>query len=179
LVKLIAKDRYAALRVPHFWPNLGGKKERPMPDAVTIRPLTAADNAAWRQLWTAYLDFYETSVSEQVYSTAFARLISGTAHEYQGFVAEVDGEIVGLAHFLFHRFMWSVEDTCYLMDLFTAPHLRGKGVARALINAVHAEAKRNGIPMTYWNTQDNNYKGRMLYDQLATKVPFVTYEKTD
>ncbi|MGO4906766.1 N-acetyltransferase family protein [Pseudorhodobacter sp. W20_MBD10_FR17] len=150
-----------------------------MRDEVAIRPLTADDHDAWRQLWTDYLTFYETSVSEEVYTTSFARMLSGAAGEYKGLVAVVDGEIVGLAHYLFHRFMWTVEDTCYLMDLFTAPSQRGKGVARALINAVHSEAKRGGIKLTYWNTQENNYKGRMLYDQVATKVPFVTYEKTD
>jgi GNAT superfamily N-acetyltransferase len=150
-----------------------------MSDQILIRPLTAQDHDAWRRLWTDYLNFYETTVSEEVYETSFARLLSGDAGEYKGLVAVVDGRIVGLAHYLFHRFMWTVEDTCYLMDLFTAPELRGKGVARALINAVHDRAKASGIKMTYWNTQDNNYKGRMLYDQLAVKVPFVTYEKTD
>jgi GNAT superfamily N-acetyltransferase len=150
-----------------------------MSDQILIRPLTAQDHDAWRRLWTDYLNFYETTVSEEVYETSFARLLSGDAGEYKGLVAVVDGRIVGLAHYLFHRFMWTVEDTCYLMDLFTAPELRGKGVARALINAVHDSAKASGIKMTYWNTQDNNYKGRMLYDQLAVKVPFVTYEKTD
>ncbi|WP_050524638.1 GNAT family N-acetyltransferase [Pseudorhodobacter wandonensis] len=150
-----------------------------MSDQILIRPLTAQDHDAWRRLWTDYLNFYETTVSEEVYETSFARLLSGDAGEYKGLVAVVDGRIVGLAHYLFHRFMWTVEDTCYLMDLFTAPELRGKGVARALINAVHVSAKASGIKMTYWNTQDNNYKGRMLYDQVAVKVPFVTYEKTD
>lgn len=150
-----------------------------MSDDIVIRPLTAADHDAWRRLWTDYLTFYETSVSEEVYTTSFARLLSGASGEYQGLVAVVDGQIVGIAHYLFHRFMWTVEDTCYLMDLFTAPNQRGKGVARALINAVHDSAKRNGIAMTYWNTQENNYKGRTLYDQVAVKVPFVTYEKTD
>jgi GNAT superfamily N-acetyltransferase len=150
-----------------------------MRDNIIIRPLTADDHDAWRRLWTDYLEFYETSVSEEVYETSFARMLTGAAGEYKGLVAVLDGKIVGLAHYLFHRFMWSVEDTCYLMDLFTAPGQRGKGVARALISAVHTEAKCCGIKVTYWNTQESNYKGRMLYDQVATKVPFVTYEKTD
>lgn len=150
-----------------------------MSNSIVIRPLTADDHDAWRRLWTDYLIFYETSVSEEVYATSFARLLSDASGEYSALVAVVDGQIVGLAHYLFHRFMWTVEDTCYLMDLFTAPELRGKGVARALINAVHAEAKRGGIKLTYWNTQETNYKGRTLYDQVATKVPYVTYEKTD
>ena len=150
-----------------------------MPTEITIRPLTAADHANWRRLWTSYLDFYETSVPEEVYDTSFARLLSPNAGEYQCLIAEMDGKPVGLAHFLYHRFMWTVADTCYLMDLFTDASMRGKGVARALIEAVHTAAKRDGISTTYWNTQDTNVAARKLYDQLATLTPFLTYEKTD
>lgn len=146
---------------------------------ITIRPLHADDNAAWRRLWTDYLAFYATTVTEQVYETSFARLLSPASGEYKCLIAEVDGTPVGLAHFLYHRFMWTVEDTCYLMDLFTDPSVRGKGVGRALIEAVHATAKGDGVPSTYWQTQENNYKGRMLYDQVATKAPFILYEKND
>jgi GNAT superfamily N-acetyltransferase len=150
-----------------------------MPEDIRIRPLEESDWPEWQRLWTAYLDFYETSVSDEVYKVSFARLLSDAAGEYKCLIAEIAGKPVGLAHFLYHRFMWTVEDTCYLMDLFTDPDVRGKGVGRALIEAVHAAAKADGVPSTYWNTQDNNYKGRMLYDQLATKVPFVIYEKND
>ncbi len=118
-------------------------------------------------------------MSDEVYETSFARLLSKGDNEYKGLIAEVDGKPVGLAHFLYHRYMWSVEDTCYLMDLFTDPSVRGKGIGRALIEAVHATAKHDGVPTTYWQTQEFNYKGRMLYDQLATKTPFVIYEKND
>lgn len=150
-----------------------------MPANITIRPLTAADQPDWRRLWTAYLEFYETSVPEEVYETSFARLLSPDANEYQCLIAEMNGKPVGLAHFLYHRFMWTVADTCYLMDLFTDPAARGKGVARALIAAVHAKAKADGVPTTYWNTQDTNDQARKLYDQVATLTPFLTYEKTD
>lgn len=148
-----------------------------MSDSVTIRPVTAADHADWRRLWTAYLEFYETSVSEEVYETSFKRLLSGQDGEYRGFLAEVDGQIVGLTHYLYHRSMWTVENTCYLMDLFCDPSVRGRGVGRALIDAVHTQAKADGVTVTYWMTEETNYKGRMLYDKVATRVPFLVYEK--
>ena len=150
-----------------------------MSSEINIRSLKDSDKHDWRCLWTAYLEFYETTVSEEVYETSFARLLSLGDNEYKCLIAEIDGKPVGLAHFLYHRYMWSVEDTCYLMDLFTDPSLRGKGVGRALIDAVHATATHDGVPSTYWQTQEFNYKGRMLYDQVAKKSPFVIYEKTD
>lgn len=150
-----------------------------MTNEIAIRPLVEADKTDWRRLWTAYLDFYDTTVSEEVYETSFARLLSDEVGEYKCLIAEIDDQPVGLAHFLYHRFMWTVEDTCYLMDLFTDPDVRGRGVGRVLINAVHQTAKRDGVPGTYWTTQEFNYKGRILYDQVAMKTPFVMYEKTD
>lgn len=144
---------------------------------LTIRPLAASDETAWRRLWTSYLEFYETTVSEEVYRTAFSRLISGEPGEFHGLVAELGGKPVGLAHYLFHRYLWTVEDTCYLMDLYVDPDIRGQGVGRMLIEAVHEKARQGGAPGIYWLTQEFNYKGRMLYDQVGTKSPFIVYEK--
>ena len=146
---------------------------------LKIRPLGREDNNEWRQLWTAYLDFYGVTLAEEVYETSFERLLADASGEYQGLVAELDGKLVGLAHFLFHRFMWSVEDTCYLMDLFCAPEHRGSGVGRALIEAVHAEAATAGIPTTYWMTEEHNYPGRKLYDKVAKKTALIVYEKEE
>ncbi len=150
-----------------------------MPDGLVIRPLESKDKEEWRRLWTAYLEFYETTVPEEVYEISFSRLLSTDTGEYNCLIAELDGQPVGLAHYLFHRFMWSVEDTCYLMDLFAEPDVRGKGVGRALIEAVFQTAKQHGVPTTYWTTQEFNYKGRMLYDKVAKRTPFILYEKDE
>ncbi len=147
--------------------------------SLTIRPLTAGDRQEWNRLWTAYLEFYGTTLPTEVYDTAFERLQSRKSNEFQGLIAEQNGKPVGLVHFLFHRLLWSIEDTCYLMDLFVDPACRGCGVGRALIEAVHANAKASGIPVTYWQTEQNNYKGRILYDEVAQLTPFIVYEKSD
>lgn len=144
---------------------------------VRIRPLRETDKSEWRRMWTAYLDFYDTKVDEKVYQTAFERLLSKGAGEFNGLIAEIDGRQVGLSHYLFHRFLWTVEDTCYLMDLFVDPQVRGKGVGRALIDATYEEANKGGAGGLYWMTQEFNYKGRMLYDQVATRTPFLVYSK--
>jgi GNAT superfamily N-acetyltransferase len=144
---------------------------------ISIRPIEESDRSEWRRMWTAYLEFYETTVSEAVYETAFERLLSQDPVEFMGMIAELDGKPVGLAHYLFHRFLWTFEDTCYLMDLFVDPEVRGQGIGRALIEAVHGRAREGGAPGVYWMTQEFNYKGRLLYDQVATKTPFIVYDK--
>ena len=103
---------------------------------VSIRSLESFDQDNWKQLWTEYLNFYETTVSTSVYKTAFKCLISHDLKEYQCFVAELNGEIIGLAHYLFHRNLWSINDTCYLSDLFVVPKFRGKGIAKNLFKTL-------------------------------------------
>ena len=144
---------------------------------IVIRPLRPADEAAWRRLWTGYLDYYETRVPDEVYATTFARLLSGAEGEFHGLVADRGGQPVGLVHYLFHRHCWKIENTCYLQDLYTDPEARGRGVARALIEAVYAAADAEGAPSVYWLTQEFNYRGRMLYDKVGVKTPFIRYNR--
>lgn len=144
---------------------------------MVIRPLVAGDEAAWRRLWTDYLTFYESSVSEEVYATTFARLLSDDPHEFRGLIAEVDGRPAGLVHFLFHRHGWKVENVCYLQDLYADPEVRGRGVGRALIEAVYAAADAEGAPSVYWLTQDFNTTARQLYDRVGQLTPFIKYAR--
>lgn len=144
---------------------------------LTIRPIVAQDEPEWRRLWTGYLEFYETSVSEEVYQTSFARLLSADDQEFHGLIAEINGQAVGLTHYLFHRHMWSVQNACYLQDLYADPKVRGKGIGRALIEAVYDAADKAGMPSVYWLTQEFNYTGRMLYDRIGTKTPFIRYNR--
>ena len=142
---------------------------------LVIRPIRAGDRAEWGRLWTAYLTFYETVLPQEVYDGSFARLLSDAAHDYNGLIALQDGQAVGLAHYLFHRDMWSVQNICYLQDLFVDPGTRGSGVGRALIAAVHNAAKDAGAFELYWHTQSFNQTARRLYDQVAELTPFVRY----
>lgn len=144
---------------------------------TTIRPLRAVDEADWRRLWTGYLEFYETSVPEEVYRTTFARLLSGEPHEFHGLVAERGGRLIGLAHYLFHRHCWRVENVIYLQDLYVEPEARGSGAGRALIEAVYAAADAAGCPTVYWLTQDFNATARRLYDRVAKLTPFIKYQR--
>lgn len=151
------------------------------PRGVTIRPVTPADEAAWRDLWGAYLAFYETELPEEVFATTFARLTDPAVTDYHGLLAldgdDPDAAPVGLAHYLFHRHGWQIADVAYLQDLYLAPAARGAGAGRALIEAVYAAADAAGRPNVYWLTQEFNATARRLYDRIGVATPFVKYRR--
>ena len=144
---------------------------------ITIRPIEKADRAVWETLWTGYLEYYETSVTPEVYETSFTRLLSNDDNEFHGLIAESDGKAVGLVHYLFHRHMWKIEKTVYLQDLYTSPDARGKGVGKQLIEAVYKAADDAGCPSVYWLTQDFNETARRLYDHVGQLTPFIRYNR--
>lgn len=144
---------------------------------LTIRPMTAGDESDWRRLWTAYLEFYESGVPEEVYRTTFARLLDPAREQQNGLIALKDGQAAGLVHYIFHTHNWRMEDVCYLQDLYTDPAFRGAGVGRALIEAVYEAADSRGAPSVYWLTQDFNETARVLYDRVATLTPFIKYQR--
>ncbi len=146
-------------------------------DDLLIRPLEAGDEADWRRLWTLYLEYYESSVTEAVYQTTWQRLLSGEPNEYQGLMAFSNGRAVGLTHYLFHRHCWRVENVCYLQDLVVDTDMRGKSIGRALIEAVYTAADAAGSPQVYWTTQHFNETGRRLYDRVGELTPFIKYER--
>lgn len=143
---------------------------------LTIRPLEQSDHADWRRLWTAYLEFYETKLPEDVYQTTWQRLFSPGEFEPKGFIAVLDGKAVGLTHYLYHRSCWSLVNNCYLQDLFADSDIRGKGVGRALIKAVQDEAGKIGVKNVYWMTHETNATARKLYDSVARRTGFIEYD---
>ncbi len=145
--------------------------------SVTIRALEARDRAEWARLWEGYLAFYETALPEAVYDSTFARLLGDDVRDYNCLVAERDGQLVGLTHYLFHRHGWKIEEVCYLQDLYADPAVRGQGVGRKLIEAVYAAADAAGAPTVYWLTQDFNVTARQLYDRIGVLTPFIKYQR--
>jgi GNAT superfamily N-acetyltransferase len=142
-----------------------------------IRPLAAADFALWERLWLAYLRFYRAEVSDEVTALAFRRLCDQTDGMIGLVATDEQGELVGLAHLVFHPSTWSADPYCYLEDLFVHPAARGTGTARQLLEAAFAEARRRGAARTYWETQEFNAPARSLYDQVAHRTSFVIYER--
>lgn len=139
-----------------------------------IDRLTEADRPRWTELWTAYLDFYSTTLPPAQFDFTWARLMAGQG--LHGLALRHDGRLAGLVHYLFHDSGWTMQPVCYLQDLFVDPGLRGTGGGRALIEAVRDAALARNASRLYWLTQDFNAVARRLYDRVATHNGFIRYE---
>ncbi len=132
---------------------------------TTIRKVELDDKERWLELFKAYIVFYESELTEDQFELTWQRIHSD--FNMYGLVAVSDGQIVGLAHYLFRPSTWAVEDFCYLEDLFVDPAIRGKGVGRALIKELELVATNAGSTRLYWTTAPDNATARRLYDSLA------------
>ncbi|GGC71571.1 GNAT family N-acetyltransferase [Chelatococcus reniformis] len=143
---------------------------------ITVRALNSDDRAAWEPLWRGYLDFYRTSQTAELKDLVWRRILDA-GEPIHGLAAVAEGRIIGIVHYVFHRATWSATDYCYLEDLFTSPDARGKGVGRALIEAVYERARVHGSTRVYWLTHETNAPARLLYDQVAEFAGFIQYRK--
>jgi GNAT superfamily N-acetyltransferase len=149
-----------------------------MPNSSRIRPITNIDYEAWLPLWDGYNAFYgrhgETGLDLNITQTTWGRFLNKN-EPVNAFVAEQNGQLVGLVHFIFHRSTSRLNDVCYLQDLYVNKDLRGTGIGRQLIQAVYNAALKAGSTRVYWQTQDSNTAGRALYDKVAKHLGFMVY----
>ncbi|HYM03677.1 MAG TPA: GNAT family N-acetyltransferase, partial [Stellaceae bacterium] len=136
---------------------------------IGIGKLGPADRAVWEMLFRAYIDFYERTAPQEMYDRAWAAFQDDRV--MHAFGAKIDGKLVGITHFFIHP-NTSGPDVCYLQDLFTAREARGKGVGRALIEAVRDRAKARNCLRLYWMTHETNATARALYDKVAVNRGF-------
>ncbi len=144
---------------------------------LKIRAIRPQDRAAWAPLWRDYLAFYKTELPDSTYDATFARFVDPAVTDMRGWIAWDGDTPVGLVHTIAHAHGWRPEPVTYLQDLFTTPAARGKGVARALIETVYADADAAGRPAVYWLTQTGNATARTLYDKIATATDFMVYRR--
>jgi GNAT superfamily N-acetyltransferase len=151
-----------------------------MPSDFSIRFITPNDYNRWLPLWDGYNAFYgrsgPTALPLEITRMTWSRFFD--AYEpVHALVAESDGQLLGLTHYLFHRSTISIAPVCYLQDLFTTESARGKGVGRGLINGVYEQARLAGANRVYWQTHETNHTAMQLYDKMAERSGFVVYRK--
>lgn len=142
---------------------------------VTVRPVAAGDRAAWDGLYAGYAEFYRVTQTPEMRDRVWGWLMDKD-HPVKGLVAERAGELVGLAHVRPYHRPLSASVGGFLDDLFVAPAARGSGAAQALIAAVADMGRAKGWTVIRWITAEDNARARAVYDRVAVKTPWVTYD---
>jgi GNAT superfamily N-acetyltransferase len=147
---------------------------------LIVRPVRPEDYEPWLPLWDGYNAFYgrsgPTALAPEITRTTWQRFFD-KSEPVHALVAEENGRLLGLVHYLYHRTTTTDGLVCYLNDLFTSEEARGHGVGRALIEAVYEEARKAGSPRVYWHTHETNATARLLYDKVADNTGFIFYRK--
>ena len=147
-----------------------------MSSELKLRSVAPTDLAQWEPLWQGYNTFYKRTLPAEITRMTWSRFFD--AYEpVHAIVAERDGRLLGLVHYLFHRSTTMIGPNCYLQDLFTNEAARGQGVGRALIEAVYERARIAGATRVYWMTHETNLTAMKLYDKLAERSGFVQYRR--
>lgn len=152
-----------------------------MPISFFVRPVNREDYDQWLMLWDGYNEFYgrsgSTALAMEITKMTWSRFFDGY-EPVHALVAESEGKLIGMTHYIFHRSTTSIGPNCYLQDLFTTEAARSKGVARGLINGVYDQARLAGSPRVYWQTHETNLTAMCLYDKMAEKSGFLVYRKS-
>ena len=140
-----------------------------------IRPIEARDEARWRVLWDGYTRFYEREPVEALTQHTWRRIMD-PASALHAIVADArEHGVIGIANYIIHENTATFAPVCYLQDLYVDPQVRAGGVGKQLIDALMAEMKHQGWSRLYWNTRENNYRARGLYDKYNPHSGFLRY----
>ena len=140
----------------------------------TIRAALPSDEAAWRELWKGYCDFYQAQVGPEVSDRTWKRILDPDS-QIMCVVAEVEGQVYGFANCVVHENTWETQPVCYLEDLFVRPAARGRGIGSALLEWLRNAMRAEGWARLYWVTHQDNATARRLYDRFASADGFVRY----
>jgi GNAT superfamily N-acetyltransferase len=143
--------------------------------SVAIRRIEPRDAGRWRALWDGYCAFYEREPSEPIARHAWERILDPQSPVYAIVAERGDGHVIGMANYILHENTATLTPVCYLQDLFVDPAERAHGVGQQLIDWLVAEMQRQGWSRLYWNTRENNYRARGLYDKYTPHSGFLRY----
>ena len=146
-----------------------------MNEKICIQPLTEISYHEWMPLWEAYQAFYSVQLSDAINRLTWQRLSQSKYEQMYGFAALINQKVVGIVHVVEHESCWTLQPYAYLQDLYTAESLRGRGIARELIEHVKTYTQQRQCDRVYWLTHESNELAQKLYDQVAKKTGFIQY----
>jgi GNAT superfamily N-acetyltransferase len=146
------------------------------PEGPRIRPISEADAARWRELFTAYGVFYETAFTEHSLDGVWAWILD-PEHPVNVIVAVDDADQpFGFALYRAEPDTFTAGSTVVLEDLYVDPDSRTTGAGTALIEAVAERARVLGAGKVRWITAADNLRAQKIYDRIARRATWVSYE---
>ncbi len=149
---------------------------KPAMAEISIAPPRPEDYPDWRRLYDGYAAFYKMPMDDAIAGRVWQWLLD-PQHALDALLArDHGGKVVGLAHFRAMPRPLTGSTAGFLDDLFVDPRWRGRRVADQLIAAVAAQGRERGWTLIRWLTADNNYRGRGVYDRVAKRTMWITYQ---
>ena len=140
-----------------------------------IREIQLKDKERWEKLYKGYADFYKVEMNNEILQTVWNWLNDNT-HELKGIGYEIDGKIVGIAHYRKLLNPLKGKYIGYLDDIFVDPKYRSQKIGRKLLNKIKEISKASGWNLVRWQTDEDNFIAKKLYDKVATKTKKNVYE---
>ena len=140
-----------------------------------IREFQLKDKELWKKLYKGYANFYKVEMNNQILQTVW-NWLNDKNHELKGISYEVDGKIVGVAHYRKLLSPLKGKYIGYLDDIFVDPEYRGKKIGKKLLNKIKEISKASNWNLVRWQTDEDNSTAKKLYDKVATKTKKNVYE---
>lgn len=139
--------------------------------STIIGKITRPNYDAWLPLWTANnMGSCDAAVTAQTWDR-----LCDPGSPVGGFGAWDGGTMAGLLHYVLHPVTGHLRPACYMQDVFVDPAFRGRGVARALVEALAAEGGRAGWARIYWLAERENAAAQALYRTIGVKLDFTLH----
>ena len=140
-----------------------------------IREIKLKDKDQWRKLYRGYANFYKVEMNDHILQVVW-NWLNDKNHELKGIGYEIDEKIVGLAHYRKLLSPLKGKYIGYLDDIFVSPEYRGQKIGRKLLDKIKKISKINGWNLVRWQTDEDNFTAKKLYDKLAKKTKKNVYE---
>lgn len=144
--------------------------------SIKVTSLAEQDREQWERLYRGYADFYQVPMNDEILDRVWSWIFSDQQRFFSLIAKDLQGNALGLMHYREMASPLRGTFVGFLDDLFVSPKGRGTGVVDALYDQLEKEAATQQWPLVRWITADDNYRGRAVYDRLATKTKWVTYQ---
>lgn len=143
---------------------------------IHVNTPTLSDRKGWEETYKAYAHFYQMPMEQNTLNTVWSWIQNENKGFYGIIAKDEHNHIKGLMHFRAMPSPLRGSEVGFLDDLFIVPESRGQYIVEALYKKLNQIAEEKSWPFVRWITADNNYRARNVYDKIAEKTTWVTYQ---